>query len=114
MYNLTDYVKALSENTTFSDFIAEKKLTPNEKKKGEEIAKAIEKENPDMPMDKKMAIATAQAKKVAEEKDQDYKEFFKSALKKFGVSEPDQLEGKKKKEFYDYVDANWKAKKETD
>ena len=28
-------------------------------KKREEIAKAIEKENPDMPMDKKMAIATA-------------------------------------------------------
>lgn len=46
----------------------EKKLTPAELKKREEIAKAIEKDQPDMPMDKKMAIATAQAKKVAEEK----------------------------------------------
>ena len=45
----------------------EKKLTPAEKKKREEIAKAMEKDNPDMPMDQKMAIATAQAKKVAEE-----------------------------------------------
>ena len=46
--------------------IAEKKLTPAEKKKREEIARAIERDNPDMPMSKKMAIATAQAKKVAE------------------------------------------------
>lgn len=48
--------------------LREKKLTPAEKKKREEIAKAIEKDQPDMPMDKKMAIATAQAKKVAEAK----------------------------------------------
>lgn len=46
--------------------VTEKTLTPAEKKKREEIAKAIERDNPDMPMDKKMAIATAQAKKVAE------------------------------------------------
>ena len=46
--------------------IAEKKLTPAEIKKREEIARAIERDNPNMPMSKKMAIATAQAKKVAE------------------------------------------------
>ena len=46
--------------------LIEKKLTPAEIKKREEIAKAIEKDNPDMPMDKKMAIATAKAKEVAE------------------------------------------------
>ena len=51
--------------------LREKTLTPAEKKKREEIAKAIEKDNPDMPMDKKMAIATAQAKKVAEGKSLD-------------------------------------------
>lgn len=45
----------------------EKTLTPAEIKKREEIAKGIEKSNPDMPMYKKMAIATASAKKVAEE-----------------------------------------------
>ena len=45
----------------------EKKLTPAELKKREEIAKSIERDNPNMPMDKKMAIATATAKKVAEE-----------------------------------------------
>ena len=46
--------------------VNEKTSTPAELKKREEIAKAIERENPNMPMDKKMAIATAQAKKVAE------------------------------------------------
>jgi hypothetical protein len=48
------------------DFLEEKTLTSAELKKREEIAQALERENPDMPMDKKMAIATAQAKKVAE------------------------------------------------
>jgi len=46
--------------------------------------------------------------------DSEYEKIFKSALKKYGVSEPDQLDDKKKKEFYNYVDKNWKAKKETD
>lgn len=46
---------------------AEKTLTPAEIKKREEIAKAMERDNPDMPMAKKMAIATATAKKVAED-----------------------------------------------
>jgi len=47
--------------------LGEKKLTDAELKKREEIAQAIERENPEMDMGKKMAIATAQAKKVAEE-----------------------------------------------
>lgn len=45
----------------------EKHLTPAEMKKREEIATAMERENPGMDKSKKMAIATAQAKKVAEE-----------------------------------------------
>lgn len=48
------------------EMVDEKALTPAEKKKREEVAKAIERDNPKMPMDKKMAIATATAKKVAE------------------------------------------------
>jgi hypothetical protein len=51
------------------DQIEEKKLTKAEMKKREEVARAIERENPNMPMAKKMAIATATAKKVAEAKD---------------------------------------------
>ena len=45
----------------------ERKLTDAEYKKKTEIAKAIERDNPDMPDSKKYAIATATAKKVAEE-----------------------------------------------
>ena len=46
--------------------VQEKTLTPAEKKKREEIARAMERDDPGMDMSKKMAIATAQAKKVAE------------------------------------------------
>jgi hypothetical protein len=47
--------------------LGEKKLTDAEMKKREEIAQAMERDNPGMDMGKKMAIATATAKKVAEE-----------------------------------------------
>jgi hypothetical protein len=47
------------------------------------------------------------------EQEKEYKEFFKSALKKFGVSSPADLDTEKKKEFFTYVDNNWKAKNET-
>lgn len=50
--------------------LSEKHLTPAELKKREEIAQAIERENPGMDKSKKMAIATTQAKKVAEDVDQ--------------------------------------------
>lgn len=50
----------------FTEHLAEKKLTKAELKKREEVAKAIERDEPNMPMDKKMAIATATAKRVTE------------------------------------------------
>jgi hypothetical protein len=55
------------ESKTLKQVLGEKHLTPAEMKKREDIAQGIEKSNPGMPMDKKMAIATAKAKKVAEE-----------------------------------------------
>ena len=45
---------------------------------------------------------------------EEYQKFFRAALKKFGVSEPDQLEDDKKKEFYNYVDKNWQGDNESD
>ena len=43
----------------------------------------------------------------------DYEEFFQSAMKKFGISAPDELESdEKKKAFFNYVDKNYKAKSE--
>lgn len=70
-----------------SKLIEEKKLTRAELKKREEIAKAIERDNPDMPMDKKMAIATATAKKVAEEVELDETHLKKGTKIKDGEEE---------------------------
>jgi hypothetical protein len=43
----------------------------------------------------------------------DYEEFFQAAMKKFGISSPDELESdEKKKKFFNYVDKNYKAKAE--
>jgi hypothetical protein len=41
-----------------------------------------------------------------------YRKFFDKALKKFGVKSQGELEGEKEKEFYDYIDKNWKSDKE--
>jgi hypothetical protein len=45
---------------------------------------------------------------------EEYQKFFNAALKKFGVSSPDELDDDKKKEFYNYVDANWEGDNESD
>ena len=47
-------------------------------------------------------------------KEGDYEAFFQSAMKKFGISSPDELEDNKKKEFFNYVDKNYEAENETD
>ena len=44
--------------------------------------------------------------------DANYKEFFLKTLKMFGVKSPKDLSTDKKKEFFDYVDKNYKAKAE--
>ena len=48
------------------------------------------------------------------EKQKKYQAFFDKALKKFGVKSPAELEGDKKKEFFDYVDKNYEADNESD
>ena len=64
--------EAGSDEAVYEDVeqVDEKKLTPAELKKREEIAKAMERETPGMDKSKKMAIATATAKRVAEEVEQ--------------------------------------------
>ena len=44
----------------------------------------------------------------------DYKAFFKKAMKKFNVSDIEDMSDEDKKDFFNYVDRNYKAKKETD
>ena len=66
--NIHDSLARAGEYKMYEDVeLDEKTLTPAEMKKREEVAKAIKRENPKMPMGKKMAIATATAKKVAED-----------------------------------------------
>ena len=45
---------------------------------------------------------------------EEYQKFFNAALKKYGVSSPDDLDDEKKKDFYNYIDANWKGDNEND
>ncbi len=61
-------------------------------------------------------IETVEAKVVVEvEGDKaEYEAFFKKTLKKYGVEEPDELEGGEKKKFFDEIDAGWKGDKEED
>lgn len=59
--------KLLKKNEQYE--LDEKTLTPAELKKREEIAKAMERKNPHMDKSRKMAIATAVAKRVAEQYD---------------------------------------------
>ena len=45
---------------------------------------------------------------------EEYQKFFNAALKKYGVSSPDELDDEKKKEFFNYVDKNWSGDNEAD
>jgi len=44
----------------------------------------------------------------------EYEEFFQGAMKKFGISSPDELDDEEKKKFFNYVDKNYSAKNEKD
>ena len=46
-------------------------------------------------------------KKLKEETE--YQKFFTKALKKYGKSSPSEMSDDEKKEFFDYVDKNWKG-----
>ena len=49
------------------------------------------------------------------DKQKEYQKVFKAAMKKFGVKSPaDFKDDAKKKEFFDYIDKNYKADKESD
>lgn len=53
-----------------------------------------------------------EASKKVLTKEEEYKDFFQKVMKKFGVKSPGELSGDKEKEFYNYIDKNWKGKKE--
>ena len=54
-----------------------------------------------------------EASKSVLESSKEYQDFFKSALKKFGVDSPAEFKSdEEKKKFFDYVDKNYKGKNE--
>lgn len=54
-----------------------------------------------------------EASKSVLESSKEYQDFFKSALKKFGVTSPAEFKSdEEKKKFFDYVDKNYKGKNE--
>jgi len=61
------------------------------------------------PVEEKIAVSISRL--IREE---DYREFFKKMLKKHNVSNPSDLDDEKKKEFFNTIDREWKAKKESD
>ena len=64
----------------------------------EEVSSVVEEENVDN-LDK------------PESGDKDaYQKFFKTALKKFGVDSPDDLDEEGKKDFFNWIDKNWAQK----
>ena len=57
---------------------------------------------------------TEAAAREESEKQKKYQAFFNKALKKYGVKSPAELDDVKKKEFFNYVDKNYKSENEED
>ena len=64
--------------------------------------------------DRDMRDDMDEAEKMMFREEDDYKAFFKKAMKKFNVSNIEDLSDDDKKDFFNYVDRNYKAKKEED
>lgn len=79
--------------------------------KDKEVAAALQLANEEV---NESVLDEAKQMNAQEDKKAKYKAFFDKALKKFGVESPAELKGDKKKEFFDYVDANYEAENESD
>jgi len=90
-------------------------MTSNEKKLREVIRKYIvgelNQQNSKTTTDKSSELDLGKRNLM---EDEEYQKFFQTALQKFGVDSPDKLADDKKKEFFDYIDKNWKGKSEVD
>ena len=64
--------------------------------------------------DRDMRDDMDEAERMMFREEDDYKAFFKKAMKKFNVSDIEDMNDEEKKDFFNYVDRNYKAKKETD
>ena len=92
-----DTVAMIKANPKMKDKVL-KSLNPRARKA---VLKALGEETSAKPV--------AADKSEASAKQEKYRKVFNAALKKFGVSSPAELEGDKKKEFFDYVDSKYDA-----
>jgi hypothetical protein len=79
--------------------------------KDKEVAAALQLANEEVS---ESVLDEATQMNAQEDRKAKYRAFFDKALKKFGVESPAELKGDKKKEFFDYVDANYEAENESD
>jgi len=77
---------------------------------GEKKFKALHKVKSSGEKDMDGTVVKESKPELSEE--EKYKEFFAKALKKFGAESPAELDKEKRKEFFNYVDKNYKAKNE--
>ena len=76
------------------------------------ISAALQEKINNAMVERKHEVANIFGQNIDEEK-KDYEAFFEKAMKKFGISSPADLKtDEKKKEFFNYVDKNFKAKNE--
>lgn len=104
---LQSYPKALAKVNELINMIGESKFTM---KMAEWIFDFFNNASFESPVNE--ANKTKMVVKRLKE-DTAYQEFFKAAMKKFNISSPaDFKDAAKKKEFFDYIDKNYKAKNE--
>tara|TARA_R100000455_G_C6173333_1_gene53932 strand:+ start:165 stop:548 length:384 start_codon:yes stop_codon:yes gene_type:complete len=79
----------------------------------EALSEVLKQKMSDALVDRKEEVAKSFGQSIDEEKvstDTEYEKFFAKAMKKFGISSPSELKtDEKKKEFFDYVDKNYKS-----
>ena len=76
------------------------------------LSDAIQEKLSDSLIARKDEVALDFGQEVTNE-EKDYDAFFQKAMKKFGISSPADLKtDEKKKEFFNYIDDNFKAKNE--
>tara|TARA_R100000406_G_C3024030_1_gene101317 strand:- start:79 stop:453 length:375 start_codon:yes stop_codon:yes gene_type:complete len=98
--NSIDIVDAISNK----QFVAAQEL----------LGDAIQEKLSDALISRKDEVALDFGQEITNE-EKDYEAFFQKAMKKFGISSPADLKtDEKKKEFFNYIDKNFKASNEED
>ena len=114
--NAKDLLEKAGKYLKYSDLLLQKGRMMAKNKSTAMIDREIEKEKKRLGIkDEFDAQLQGMAEAVTEGDKEEYTKFFNAALKKFGVDSPaDFKDDAKKKEFFNYVDKNFKAKSETD